>query len=154
MIYRTSSSQEEGGERDFALMTTRLSGYQGALRALHAARIAMEPGGGLRPIPGSELIIAVDALILAMGFAGPETHRLVEQLGVALDARGNVQTDDRYATSVPGVFCAGDANRGQSLIVWAIAEGREAARAMDSHLRGQAAPWLPTRGVDQPFGGR
>jgi glutamate synthase (NADPH) small chain len=154
MIYRTSSSQEEGGERDFALMTTRLSGDQGALRALHAARIEMEPGGGLRPIPGSELAIPVDALILAMGFVGPESDRLVEQLGVALDARGNIATDERYATSVPGVFCAGDAKRGQSLIVWAIAEGREAARAMDWHLRGQAAPWLPTRGVDQPFGRR
>jgi glutamate synthase (NADPH/NADH) small chain len=152
MIYRTSSSQEEGGERDFALMTTHLSSHEGALRALHAVRIEVR-SDGLRPIPNSELSIPVDALILAMGFVGPETDRLVEQLGVTLDGRGNIATHDRYGTSVAGVFCAGDANRGQSLIVWAIAEGREAARAMDAHLR-QAAPWLPTRGMDQPFGGR
>jgi glutamate synthase (NADPH/NADH) small chain len=89
-----------------------------------------------------------------MGFTGPRTDRLVEQLGVTLDARGNVATDARYATSVPGVFCAGDAHRGQSLIVWAIAEGREAARAVDAHLRAGAEPWLPALGRDAHFGGR
>lgn len=156
MIFRTSSSQEEGGERDFALMTRRLSGEGGALRALHAVRV--EPrtrtGGGmeLAELPGDEVTLRVDALLLAMGFVGPDTGALVEQLGVGLDARGNVATDAGYATSVPGVYCAGDAHRGQSLIVWAIAEGREAARAMDAYLRDGAAPWLPSRGIDQPFG--
>ena len=113
-------------------------------------------GGGmdLVEVPDSETEIPVDVLILAMGFTGPRTQRLVEQLGVAIDARGNVATDASYATSVPGVFCAGDAHRGQSLIVWAIAEGREAARAVDVHLRAGGSPWLPTRGHDVPFGGR
>ena len=159
MVFRTSSSQEEGGERDFALMTKRLSSDEsGALRALHAVPVEMKPrpGGGMELVeePGPEVDIRVDTLLLAMGFVGPETEPLVEQLGVALDARGNVATDASYATSVPGVYCAGDAHRGQSLIVWAIAEGREAARAMDTYLRDGAEPWLPTRGMDQPFGGR
>lgn len=158
LVFRTSSSQEEGGERRFALLTKKLSGRDGRLAALHAVRVEMLPraGGGvdLVEVPDSETEIPVDTLILAMGFTGPRTERLVEQLGVAIDARGNVATDAGYATSVPGVFCAGDAHRGQSLIVWAIAEGREAARAVDVHLRGGAAPWLPTRGNDAPFGGR
>jgi glutamate synthase (NADPH/NADH) small chain len=158
LVFRTSSSQEEGGEREFALLTRRLSGSGGRLSALHAVRVEMLPraGGGVafEEVPDSETEIPVDTLLLAMGFTGPRTERLVEQLGVTLDARGNVATDARYATSVPGVFCAGDAHRGQSLIVWAIAEGREAARAVDAHLRVGAEPWLPTRGHDAPFGGR
>ncbi|HWN69256.1 MAG TPA: glutamate synthase subunit beta [Haliangium sp.] len=158
LVFRTSSSQEEGGERQFALMTRRLSGQDGRLTTLHAARVEMLPraGGGmdLAEVPDSETEIPVDALILAMGFTGPRTDRLVEQLGVALDARGNVATDASYASSVPGVFCAGDARRGQSLIVWAIAEGREAARAVDAHLRAGAEPWLPALGRDAHFGGR
>src|SRR5690606_16383559 len=108
MIYRTSSSQEEGGARDFAMLTTRLSGAGGALAALHAVRVdaAQRPGGRveLSEVPGSELEIPADVLILAMGFVGPETETLVAELGVALDARGNVATDARYATSVDGVF--------------------------------------------------
>jgi glutamate synthase (NADPH/NADH) small chain len=154
MIYRTSSSQEEGGERDFAVLTKRLSGQDGVLTALHAVRVEVGDDGALRELPGSDFDIPVDVLLLAMGFTGPRTETLMAQLGVQLDARGNVATDSAYATNVPGVFCAGDAHRGQSLIVWAIAEGREAARAIDSHLRAGAAPWLPTRGHDHPFGGR
>lgn len=157
LVFRTSSSQEEGGERRFALQTRRLSGRDGRLAALHAVRVEMRARAGgveLVEVPDSETEIPVDILILAMGFTGPRTERLVEQLGVALDARGNVATDARYATRVPGVFCAGDAHRGQSLIVWAIAEGREAARAVDAHLRVGAEAWLPTRGRDVPFGGR
>jgi glutamate synthase (NADPH) small chain len=157
MIYRTSTSQEEGGERDFAVMTRRLEGEGGRLRALHAARV--EPrseNGQLRfaEIAGSDLTIPVDVLILALGFVGPDATPLEQQLGVKLDSRGNVATDAAYATSVPGVYAAGDAKRGASLIVWAIAEGREAARNIDSFLREGEAPWLPTRGIDQPFGGR
>jgi glutamate synthase (NADPH/NADH) small chain len=158
LVFRTSSSQEEGGERQFALLTRRLAGVDGRITALHAVRVEMLPraGGGvdLAEVPDSDTEIPVDALILAMGFTGPRTERLVEQLGVALDARGNVATDASYVTSVPGVFCAGDAHRGQSLIVWAIAEGREAARAIDAHLREGAASWLPGRGRDAHFGGR
>ena len=158
MIFRTSSSQEEGGERGFALMTKKLTGEDGKLSTLHAVEIdvGQKPGGGLdiREKPDTEIEMPVDLLILAMGYVGPQSDRLCEQLGVELDVRGNVRTDGRCATNVDGVFCAGDANRGQSLIVWAIAEGREAARAMDSYLRDGRAPWLPTRGLDLPFGGR
>ena len=92
----------------------------------------------------------VDALILALGFTGPDARRWSEQLGVALDARGNIAVDARYATSVPGVYCAGDAHRGASLIVWAIAEGRELARHVDAALRHERSS-LPARGQDLPF---
>jgi glutamate synthase (NADPH/NADH) small chain len=158
LVFRTSSSQEEGGERRFALLTKRLTGQAGKLSALHAVRVELlpRPGGGteLCEVPDSATELPVDALILAMGFTGPRADHLVEQLGVKLDPRGNVATDARYATSVPGVFSAGDAHRGQSLIVWAIAEGREAARAMDAQLRAGTESWLPARGLDSPVGGR
>ena len=97
------------------------------------------------------MTLPCDALILALGFTGPDTAQLTAQLGVALDARGNVATDARGATSVPGVYCAGDAHRGASLIVWAIAEGREVARAIDTELRGGASV-VPARGQDRAFG--
>jgi glutamate synthase (NADPH) small chain len=158
MIYRTSTSQQEGGERDFALLTKRLSGEDGRVTTLHAVRIetAARPGGGMdiSELPGTEIELSVDLVLLAMGFVGPETDRLSEQLGVKLDGRGNVAVDERFATNVDGVFAAGDASRGQSLIVWAIADGREAAREVDSYLRAGAEPWLPTRGLSAPFGGR
>jgi glutamate synthase (NADPH) small chain len=141
MIFRTSSSQEEGGERAFAFRTTHLEGRNGRLVALHGERIDR---------PGIDIQIPVEALILALGFTGPESTALVEQLGIALDARGNVAVDDRYATSVPGVYCAGDAHRGASLIVWAIAEARELARHVDETLRREPSS-LPARGQDLPF---
>jgi glutamate synthase (NADPH/NADH) small chain len=157
MIFRTSSSQEEGGERAFGLMTRSLTGKDGKLAALHAARVELLREGNGAPrlveVPGSEQHFEVDLLLLAMGFTGPETSALAEDLGVALDKRGNVQVDARFATSAPGVWCAGDACRGASLIVWAISDGREAARAIDAHLTGGASR-LPTRGVHLPFGGR
>lgn len=140
MVFRTSSSQEEGGERAFAFRTTHLTGEHGKLTALHGERVD----------GGAQVTLPVDTLILALGFVGPNTSALVEQLGVALDARGNVATDQRGATNVPGVYCAGDAHRGASLIVWAIAEGREVARAVDADLR--AAPSVvPARGQDRAF---
>ncbi|ACY19177.1 glutamate synthase subunit beta [Haliangium ochraceum] len=158
MVFRTSSSQEEGGERRFALMTKKLSGEGGALAALHLAEVEVQgkPGGGfeLREHEDKVSEIPADLLLLAMGFTGPRTGPLVEQLGVKLDSRGNVATDGGYQTSVSGVFAAGDARRGQSLIVWAIAEGREAARTVDAYLRGTDEDWLPTRGRDCHFGGR
>ena len=150
LVFRTSSSQEEGGERAFALRTTHLTG-DGKLEALHAERLTLF-GKELRPT-GETVTLPVDTLILALGFVGPDAAPLKEQLGVKLDRRGNVDVDADYRTSVPGVYCAGDAKRGASLIVWAIAEGREAARAIDADLRGGPA-WLPTRGADLPFGGR
>ncbi len=157
MIYRTSSSQQEGGQRDFAVMTKRLVGSDGKLTSLEAVRIEVKSksGGGieLKELPGSKLEIKADLVLLAMGFVAPHTERLVNQLGVDVNARGNVAVDANFATNVDGVFSAGDAQRGQSLIVWAISDGREAARAIDSYLR-TAPSWLPTRGIDQPFGGR
>ena len=141
LVFRTSSSQEEGGERTFAFRTTRLEGVDGKLTALVGVRIDH---------PEVEVRIAVDTLILALGFLGPVTAPLVEQLGIALDPRGAIAVDARYATSVPGVYCAGDAHRGASLIVWAIAEARELARHLDAELRGGPA-WLPALGQDQPF---
>ncbi|HEX7839899.1 MAG TPA: glutamate synthase subunit beta [Kofleriaceae bacterium] len=140
-IFRTSSSQEEGGERTFAFRTTRLEGEAGRLVALHGERV---------DAPGPDVRIPVDTLILALGFTGPDAGPLAGELGIALDARGNIAVDDRHATSASGVYCAGDAHRGASLIVWAIAEGRELARHVDADLRcGRSA--LPARGQDLPF---
>ena len=135
-VFRTSSSQEEGGDREFAFRTTRLEGDAGKLTALHGIRVEIQDGK-LVDVPGSELRLEVDTLILAMGFVGPDTSGLVEQLGVALDARKNIIVDKQWATNVKGVYCAGDAHRGASLIVWAIAEGRDTAKAVDLFLRGQ-----------------
>ncbi|XXF78493.1 glutamate synthase subunit beta [Myxococcaceae bacterium GXIMD 01537] len=157
LVLRTSSSQEEGGTREFGLLTKRLEGRDGKLVALHAVRVELKREGGatrLVEVPGSEERIDVDLLVLAMGFTGPETQALSAELGVALDARGNVRVDGRFATSVEGVYCAGDACRGASLIVWAISDGREAARAMDAYLGGGVESQLPTRGAHLSFGGR
>ncbi len=140
LVFRTSSSQEEGGDRTFAFRTTRLEGVDGKLVALIGVRV---------DDPSVEVRLEVDTLILALGFVGPSTSQLVEQLGVALDARGNIAVDAQYMTSVPGVYCAGDAHRGASLIVWAIAEAREAARHVDAELRSGPSA-LPARGQDQP----
>jgi glutamate synthase (NADPH/NADH) small chain len=150
IIMRTSSSHEEGGERDFALMTKRLLGEQGRVTQLEAVRVAVSrgPGGRLAfdEVAGSETALPCDLLLLAMGYIGPQAEGLASQLSVALDARGNVATKG-FATSVAGVFAAGDAQRGQSLIVWAISDGRECARAVDEWLTGRPS-LLPTRGAD------
>jgi glutamate synthase (NADPH/NADH) small chain len=192
VVFRTSSSQEEGGVRDFALRTVRLAGVERRLTAVVAERLtwpaapprsaadaatlagatvpatARPPAAdgaspsrarGTEPwLPaiaelvatGEEVVLPCDRLILAMGFTGPDTRTLTAQLGVALDPRGNVAADARHATSVPGVFACGDARRGQSLIVWAIAEGREAARHCDAYLRADDSV-LPSLGQDAPF---
>ncbi|MEW5851349.1 MAG: glutamate synthase subunit beta [Myxococcota bacterium] len=156
-VFTTSSSQEEGGVRAFALMTKRLTGTDGRLTTLHAIQVQLQRGddGRTRLVerPGTELELPVDRLILAMGFVGPDTTTLREQLGVALDGRGNVAVNAQFATDVDGVFCAGDARRGASLIVTAISDGRETARHVDAWLAGGRSI-LPTRGVDLPVGGR
>lgn len=141
MVFRTSSSQDEGGARQFGLLTKNLEGRDGALTALHTVAI----DGQLQELPGTEARIEADLLLLAMGFTGPESTSLTEQLGLALDPRGNVKIDGRFATNVPGVFCAGDASRGPSLIVWAISDGREVARAINAFLVGPPSV-LQTRG--------
>ena len=132
LIYRTSSSHEEGGERDFAVMTRRLVGQDGRVVALEAVRVKMIDRK-LLEMPGSEFTLPCDLVLLAMGFVGPVREGLLEQLGVALDARGNVAARDGR-TSVDGVFAAGDMARGQSLVVWAIAEGRKVAASVDAYL--------------------
>jgi glutamate synthase (NADPH/NADH) small chain len=136
LVFRTSSSQEEGGRRQFGFRTTHLEGDAGRLVALHGIGVERR-AGQLVDLPGTEHRIPCDTLILALGFTGPDTTTLVDQLGIRLDARGNI--DGQYTTNVPGVFVAGDARRGASLVVWAIAEGRECARAVDARLRNQRA---------------
>jgi glutamate synthase (NADPH/NADH) small chain len=130
---RMESSHEEGGKREWAVATTRFTGdAAGNVKQLHAVRVG--PAPKFEPIRGTEFTLDAELVLLAMGFTGPVQSGLVEHLGVELDARANIATDD-FQTSVPGVFAAGDARRGQSLVVWAIAEGRKAAAAVDRYLR-------------------
>jgi glutamate synthase (NADPH/NADH) small chain len=139
-ILRSSSSHEEGGDRDWGISTARLTGSNGKLEKLHGVRVRFgdpDPETGrraLEEIDGSEFTLDVDLVLLAMGFLGPVQAGLVSQLGVDLTDRGNVATTG-YATSTPGVFAAGDLRRGQSLVVWAIAEGRQAAAEVHTYLR-------------------
>jgi len=134
MQLRTESSHEEGGQREWGVATTSFSGDEhGNVRQLHAVRVG--PAPKFEAIPGTEFALDADLVLLAMGFTGPVRTGLVEQLDLALDQRGNVAANENYMTSVPGVFAAGDMRRGQSLIVWAIAEGRKAAECVDRQLR-------------------
>jgi glutamate synthase (NADPH/NADH) small chain len=138
-IFRVSSAHEEGGDRVYAVSTQRfLADEAGRVRGL--ALVEVQPGAsGFQPVPGTEREIACGLVLLAMGFTGPERGRLLTDLGVEFDSRGNVARDGAFTTSVPGVFVAGDAGRGQSLIVWAIAEGRSAAAAVDEYLCGETS---------------
>jgi glutamate synthase (NADPH/NADH) small chain len=129
---RSESSHEEGGIRDWSIATTAFTG-NGSVKKLHAIRVAAPPK--FETVPATEFTMDVDLVLLAMGFTGPVKSGLLDQLGVNLDARGNVTTDPNYMSSVPGVFAAGDLHRGQSLVVWAIAEGRQAAAGVDRYLR-------------------
>jgi glutamate synthase (NADPH/NADH) small chain len=134
---RVESSHEEGGVRLWSVKTIELLGDErGHVRALRAVRVGPPPS--FTPIPDSEFTLEADLVLLAMGFTGPVRSGLIEQLGLELDERGNVRTDGNYMTSVPGVFAAGDMRRGQSLVVWAIREGRQAARAVDRWLRSRS----------------
>ena len=141
-IFRVSSAHEEGGERLYAVSTQRFSGDEhGRVRTLHAVKIEVVKQDGRMqfvPVAGSEFEIPADLVLLAMGFVGAEKGGLLDGLGVKLTDRGNVARDEQWMTSVPGVFTAGDMQRGQSLIVWAIAEGRSAARAIDKYLMGES----------------
>jgi glutamate synthase (NADPH/NADH) small chain len=130
---RTESAHEEGGVRDWAAGTTRFTGDEnGNVAQLHAVRVGPPPK--FEPMPGSDFIIETDLVLLALGFTGPVRPGMVEQFGVALDGRGNIATNGNYMSSVPGVFAAGDMRRGQSLVVWAIAEGRSAAKSIHAYL--------------------
>src|SRR5580704_2189496 len=131
MQLRVEGAHEEGGTRDWSVSTARFTGDEdGNVKQLHAVRVDSK----LQAVPGTEFTLEADLVLLAMGFLGPVRNGMVEQLGVKLDHRGNVATGDNYMSSVPGVFAAGDMRRGQSLVVWAIAEGRKAAQAIDKYL--------------------
>jgi glutamate synthase (NADPH/NADH) small chain len=144
-IFRVSSAHEEGGERVYAVATQRFTGEVGHVRQLHAVKVEMVREDGrldFRPIAGTEFTLDVDLVLLAMGFLGPERAGPIEDLGLRLTDRGNVARDGRWMTSTPGVFTCGDMQRGQSLIVWAIAEGRSCAASVDHYLMGKTS--LPT----------
>jgi glutamate synthase (NADPH/NADH) small chain len=140
-IFRVSSAHEEGGERVYSVSTQRFRGEAGRVKHLDAVNVEMIREGGrldFKPVPGSEFTLDVDLVLLAMGFVGPEKPGLLADLGVKLTERGNVWRDASWMTSVPGVFACGDMQRGQSLIVWAIAEGRSAARGVDAFVMGRS----------------
>jgi glutamate synthase (NADPH/NADH) small chain len=141
-IFRTSSAHEEGGERLYSIATEKFTGdAKGRVAALHTNEVQMVTENGrmaFKPVPGTEKEIKAELVLLAMGFLGPETGGLLDGLGVKLTDRGTVWRDAQWMTSVPGVFTAGDMQRGQSLIVWAIAEGRSAARGVDAYLMGRS----------------
>jgi glutamate synthase (NADPH/NADH) small chain len=139
MVYRTSSAHEEGGERVFSVNTERfLADEDGNVRSLVLNEVVMN-NGKFEIVEGTERELPCDLVLLALGFVGPEKGTWLDQLGVALDDRGNIARTDTYATNIPGVFVAGDMGRGQSLIVWAIAEGRACAAAVDERLMGSTA---------------
>jgi glutamate synthase (NADPH/NADH) small chain len=138
-IFRVSSAHEEGGERVYSVSTRQFTGEGGRVKRLEALSVEMIRSGGrldFKPVPGSEFTLDVDLVLLAMGFVGAEKPGMLTDLGVALTPRGNVGRDANWMTSVPGVFTCGDMQRGQSLIVWAIAEGRSCAAGVDRWLMG------------------
>ena len=141
MILRTSSSHEEGGRQDWSISTKSFTGSNGSVEKLQAVRLDFgEPDASgrraMREVAGSEFEVQTDLVLLALGFLGPEPEGMLQQLAVKLDSRGNVMADSDYMSSVQGVFAAGDMRRGQSLVVWAITEGRRAARGVDKFLMG------------------
>ena len=155
LIYRTSSAHEEGGMREYAVNTEQFTDDgSGQVASLLTHRVEQVFDNGrmrFEKIPGSEREYPADLVLLAMGFTGPERSPLLEQLGVELDERGNVSRNDNWETNVPGVFVAGDMGRGQSLIVWAIAEGRSVAAAVDEFLMGETLLPSPVSPADEPM---
>jgi glutamate synthase (NADPH/NADH) small chain len=141
-IFRVSTAHEEGGDRLYSVSTQRFTGdAEGRVSALHAVEVASVVNDGrmsFEPVAGSEFELKAELVLLAMGFLGPERNGMLDQLGVRMTERGNVWRDETWMTSVPGIFTAGDMQRGQSLIVWAIAEGRSAARGVDVFLTGKS----------------
>ena len=151
MIFRVSSAHEEGGDRVYAVSTQEfLADDDGNVKALRLVDAEFEDGR-FQEVEGTEREIPAELVLLAMGFTGPETDGLIDQLGVELDERGNVARDDGYSSSVEGVFVAGDVGRGQSLIVWAIAEGRAAAAAVDTYLTGTTTLPAPIPPTERPL---
>ena len=151
MVFRVSAAHEEAGDRVYSVSTQEfLADDDGHVRALRLVDVEFKDGR-FQEMEGTEREIPAELVLLAMGFTGPEKEGLVEQLGVELDERGNVARDGGYLTSVDGVFVAGDAGRGQSLIVWAIAEGRAAAAAVDTFLTGSTTLPAPIPPTERPL---
>jgi glutamate synthase (NADPH/NADH) small chain len=148
MRLRTSSSHEEGVDRHWSILTRSFEGQEGSVTRLITVDVNMRPQADgpprLEEIPGTRRAWPADLVLLAIGFSGPETGTIADRLGLSVTPAGAIASDERYATALPGIFSAGDAHRGQSLIVWAISEGREAARAVDIYLTGSSS--LPTKG--------
>jgi glutamate synthase (NADPH/NADH) small chain len=144
-LLSVTSSHEEGADRHWSVMTRRFGGQDGRVDSLETVEAAQDSTGRFVAVEGTERTWPADLVLLAIGYVGPEREGLLADLGVELDGRGNVAAESGYMTSVPGVFAAGDLRRGQSLVVWAISEGREAARAVDEYLMERAA--LPTKGA-------
>lgn len=151
MIFRVSTSHEEGDvNREFAVSTSEFVGREGRVSGLRLSTVELVDGRFV-PVPGTERELPADLVLLAMGFVGPQQTGLVDELGIELDARGNISRGIDFQTSVPGVFVAGDAGRGQSLIVWAIAEGRSAANGVDAYLQGSSNLPKPVLPDDRPL---
>ena len=150
MTFRVASAHEEGGERVYAVSTKEILGEDGRVSGIRLVDVEMGERG-FAEVEGTERVLPAQLILLAMGFLGPEGPGVVEQLGVELDERSNVKRDRDYMSSVPGVFVAGDAGRGQSLIVWAIAEGRAAAAGVDQYLTGATALPRPINPNDRPL---
>jgi len=149
LMFRVSSAHEEGGERVFSVNTEKFVGHEGKVTGLRAHEVVMKDGK-FEKVEDSDFELEADLVLLAMGFVGPEKPGLLTDLGVDLTERGNVARDNEFATSVPGVFVAGDMGRGQSLIVWAIAEGRAAAKGVDRYLMGHSALPAPIKPTAAP----
>jgi glutamate synthase (NADPH) small chain len=149
LMYRVASAHEEGGERVFSVNTEQFVGSDGRVECLKVHEVEMRDGKFTK-LEGSDFDLDADLVLLAMGFVGPERHGLLTDLRVEMTDRGNVARNDDFQTSVPGVFVAGDMGRGQSLIVWAIAEGRAAAAGVDRYLMGQTALPAPIRPTAAP----
>ena len=144
LVLSSSPAHEEGGIRDYNILTERFSGSNGNVEQLHAVRIERGPPADsglpdMKEVPNSAFEIKTDLVLLAMGFLHPEHDGMVTQLGLDLDSRGNVATDENKMTNIPSVFAAGDMARGQSLVVWALAEGRDVAATIDKHLMGNTS---------------
>jgi glutamate synthase (NADPH/NADH) small chain len=151
MVYRVSSAHEEGGERMFSVSTQQFVSEDGiSVSGLELIEVEFTTGSFV-PIQGSEHVLEADVVLLALGFTGAEPAAYIEQIGVEVDSRGNIARNPDFSTNVEGVFVAGDAGRGQSLIVWAIAEGRAAAASVDSFLMGTTNLPSPVRATDRPL---
>ena len=154
LTYRVSSAHEEGGERQFAINTEEFITEDGkvvGVKTYEVEQISTDSSVTFEKIEGTEKIFPADLVLLALGFTGPETSTLLDDLDLELDERGNIKRDENFATKQPGVFVCGDMGRGQSLIVWAIAEGRTVAHSVDTFLQGESRLPFPVAPADQPL---